>query len=123
MYILIKHFHKFIYLPNKITLNMESNLFNLSKEYEENHYIKKLKNSEPCSLGIGCKKELKNILLYLFIGIIFIICTASLIINISYSVDKSREKSIIDDDFEYIDNTSIKYNDYGNIFVSNIIYQ
>jgi len=102
---------------------MESNLFNLSKEYEENHYIKKLKNIEPCSLGIGCKKELKIILLYLFIGIIFIICTASLIINISYSVDKSREKSIIDEDFKYIDNTSIKYNDYGNMVVSNIIYQ
>lgn len=102
---------------------MESNLYNLSKEYEENHYIKKIKTSEPCSLGIGCKKELKNILIYLFIGIIFIICTASLIINISYSVDKSREKSIIDEDFKYIDNTSIKYNDYGNIFVSNLIYE
>lgn len=102
---------------------MESTLYNLSKQYEANHYIKNFKNSEPCSLGIGCKKELKNIILYIFIGIIFIICTASLIMNISYSVEKSREKYIIDEDFKYLENTSIKYNDYGNIFVSNIIYE
>jgi len=100
-----------------------TNLYDISKEYETNHYLKKKDNSEPCSLNIGCKKNLKNILLYISILIILIICTFSLIMNITYSIDKSRQKNIIDEEFKYLNNTNIKYNDYGNIFVSNIIYE
>lgn len=103
---------------------MESNLYKLSKSYEIDHIMKNIKNNSNCSLGINCKGNYKNIILYIMIGFIIVLSTISLIMDITYSVNNSKtsKKNIIEDDFEYINNTNIKYNIYGNLFLSNVVY-
>ena len=54
---------------------------------------------------------------------IAIIGTISLIMNVVYSLNQNKSKNVDDNDMKLIKNTNIKYNENGNLFVSNIIYE
>lgn len=99
------------------------NLYEKSKEYEYNKIISQNKNTSICGgIGANCKDS-KRVILYLMIVFIAIIGTISLIMNVVYSLSQNKSKNVDDNDMKLIKNTNIKYNENGNLFVSNIIYE
>lgn len=99
------------------------NLYEKSKQYEYNKIISQNKNTSICEgIGANCKDS-KRVILYLIIVFISIIGTISLVMNVVYSLSQNKSKNVDDSDVKYIKNTNIKYNEKGNLFVPNIIYQ
>lgn len=99
------------------------NLYEKSKQYEYNKIFLQNKNTSFCEgIGANCKDS-KRVILYLMIVFIAIIGTISLIMNVVYSLNQNKSKNVDDNDMKLIKNTNIKYNENGNLFVSNIIYE
>jgi len=108
---------------NNILIKMSTSFYKKAQAYDNIKMIEKLsqKSSDSCDQLITCDiKNGKYVIVYIFLFFIGILTTVSFILNIMETF-KNKDKGVGEKRF-YIENSNISYDENGNLYVKEILY-